>query len=285
LRKLRAGRAAGQAERFGRVGRLDRARLALALAGGIAPETAEAGAWLLPEGRTQIIFGGTALTATRRFDSRGHALGTGRFSKQEGGAFAEHGLSEVVTLIAAAGFTASSTTGSAGRERIGAGSISAGARARLWSDGASVLSLQGFATASGERGLTGPARRLDAPAEAEARLLYGYGFALAEIPAFAEAQAGWRWRGGRRADEFRFDAAIGVRPWPRLLVMLQSFNAMAVGPDRHDGVGRLRRHKLQPSLTFDIDENWSVQLGVFASIGGRETIQERGLVAAVWRRF
>ncbi len=104
-------------------------------------------------------------------------------------------------------------------------------------------------------------------------------------PVFAEAQVGYRWRGGRNPDEIILDATLGVRPLPRLMLLLQGFNAVALQPDRRFGGGRMRRHKLQPSLVWSSGEGWSLQVGAFATLAGRETPQERGLVAALWWRF
>ena len=75
------------------------------------------------------------------------------------------------------------------------------------------------------------------------------------------------------------------RTLPRLLLLLQSFNTVAVQGDRRFGGGRMRRHKLQPSLVWELSESWSVQFGAFATLAGRETLQESGLVAALWWRF
>ncbi len=114
-------------------------------------------------------------------------------------------------------------------------------------------------------------RLLHAPAEAELRILAGHGFTVAGMPAFAELQAGFRWRGDRNADELTLDATLGVRPWPRLLLLLQSFNAMAVERERRFGGVQARRHMLQPSLVWEFREGWSLQAGVFASVAGSET--------------
>jgi len=282
---LRGGRiVALNCARLERRGRW-RIGLAAAVAIAVAPSPASAGAWTLDPGRTQIIFTAQALDAPRRFDRQGRALRSDRFSKQEAAALAEHGLNDAVTLIAGLGFRASAFDGPAGTSRSAAGFVSAGARMRLWTQGGSVLSVEAVASASGERGLAGRPRAWDAPAEVDLRLLYGHGFALAGMPAFAEVQAGYRWRGGGSADEIRLDATLGLRPAPSVLLLLQSFNAVAVQDDRRFGGGRSRRHKLQPSVVLDLGAGWSVQFGAFASVGGRETIQERGALGAVWRRF
>jgi len=247
--------------------------------------TARAGAWLREPGETQIIFSGAAMQASRRFDRGGRPLRAGRFSKQELQVSAEHGVSGGLTLLAGASARSIAFVGASGMERSGSGALLAGARARLWAEGASSLSVQGSASAGGERSLPGRMRALEAPAEADLRLLYGRSFAIGGTPIFAEAQVGYRWRGGSNADELRIDANFGVRPVPTVLLLLQSFNAIAIQQDRRFGGGRLRQHKVQPSLVWDFADNWSLQVGAYASLGGRETLQERGALAALWWRF
>lgn len=251
----------------------------------LAPTGASAGAWPRDPGRTEIIFTATAMDSNRSFDRSGRALGSGRFAKQELAVLAEHGWSENLTLIVGGGLRHMAMREAGVARHAGSGTALAGARLRLWSGGGSVVSMQATVEGGGERSLPGIGRALEAPAEADLRVKAGHGFDFLSMPAFAEIQAGYRWRGGRHADEARLDATLGFRPIPQLLVLLQSFNATAAESDRRFGGGRLRRHKLQPSLVWDLNQDWSVQAGVFATIGGRETIQERGVVAALWRRF
>ncbi len=251
----------------------------------LSPASALAGAWSQEQGRTQIIFAATSMQAEARFGRGGRPLKTGRFSKQETAIQAERGLGSGLTLLAGGALRASSFDAASGRALSMSGAISAGLRTQLWSDGATILSLQGVATVGGERSRPSGLRAFDAPAEAEIRLLLGRNFSLLDRPGFAEAQVGYRWRGGRNADELVVDATLGIRPLPRLMVLLQSFNTVALQPDRRFGGGRMRRHKLQPSLVWELSESWSVQFGAFATLAGRETLQESGLVAALWWRF
>ena len=197
----------------------------------------------------------------------------------------ERGFGETLTLLAGVGARSSSTGGSPHGGLTLSGAVVAGVRARLWSDDASVLSLQASIAAGAERSRPTRVRALESPAEAEARLLYGRGGAILGVPVFAEAQVGYRWRGGRNPDEILLDATLGARLLPRLMLLLQSFNAIAAQPDRRFGGGAMRRHTLQPSLVWEVADGWSLQLGLFATVAGRSTAQERGLVASLWRCF
>ncbi len=258
---------------------------ALALACILASPPARASPWTREEGHAQIIFSTTSLTAGTRFDRRGRPLRTGRFSKQETTISAEYGLADGLTLMGGATGRMSSQSGvDDGWLKVG-GAVSAGLRARLWTDGATILSAQGKVSTGMERGILGGLRAFEAPAEAEAQLLVGHCFPVAGMTAFAALQGGYRWRGGGNADELVLDMTLGFRPLPQVLLLLQGFNAVAMQGDRRFGGGRVRRHKLQTSLVWDVSESWSIQIGAFTSPAGRDTPRERGLVAALWRRF
>jgi protein XagA len=250
-----------------------------------ATSPSRAGAWLQDEGRTQIIFANTTTESSRRFDHKGRTLRADRFSKQETAISVERGWSDQVTLVAGARVQLQSFPVDGVTSRFASGAISGGARIKLWSNGGTVLSVQGTLQASGERSLPGQLRQMDAPAEADLRLNLGHGFAVGSWQAFAEVQSAYRWRGGGNRDELRFDTTFGVRPIPSLLLMVQSFSTITAAGRGRIGEGRPRQHKLQPGVVYDLSERWSLQVSAFASVKGRDSIRERGAQVALWRRL
>ena len=90
-----------------------------------------------------------------------------------------------------------------------------------------------------------------------------------------------------RADPFpneaRLDFAFGVRPVSRLLFLLQDFSSAA--PSDGPLIQRTAYSKVQGSLVYDIAQRWSVQIGAFHTIAGRNAIRETGPMAALWVRF
>jgi protein XagA len=78
------------------------------------------------------------------------------------------------------------------------------------------------------------------------------------MESFADAEAAYRFYAGNQPAEWRIDLAMGVRPVPRLLMMLQSFNSITNGSGKF---GHVSWSKLQPSFVYDIAQQWSVQLG------------------------
>ncbi len=122
-----------------------------------------------------------------------------------------------------------------------AAELGGGARVALLRSEGFILTAQANAARSMERGVPALERSYWPRAEVDARMLAGYNFQLGALPAFVEAQAGYRWRNGRHADDVRADVTIGVRAHERLQILLQSFNAIAVqrlaGTDARRGAG------------------------------------------------
>ena len=112
---------------------------------------------------------------------------------------------------------------------------------------------------------------------------YGRSFALGAWPAFVEVAPGVRLRTEPFPSEARLDLTFGLRPIPKLMLLLQGFASAA--PSRGTLVQRTSYAKLQTSLVYDLSHWWSVQLGGFQTIAGRNAIRDAGPLAAIWRRF
>jgi protein XagA len=260
-------------------------------------QSLHAGAWLLAADKSQIIFNGSWTEANHRFDKNGKPRISGRFTKQEFSTTFERGWSDTLTIIGGINAKHQAIPDSdfyAGglRAHTASFAILAGGRVKLWSNSQSVFSLQSTVQTSGERAIPHNQRKMDAPVESEVRLLAGHSFSIPafstqayNIPAFVDFQTAYRWRGGSNTDEVRFDATLGIRPLPHLLVMLQSFNSVAVDQDKRFGSKRATQHKIQASAVYDMNEQWAVQGGIFASLKGKEALRERGALLAVWRKL
>lgn len=116
---------------------------------------------------------------------------------------------------------------------------------------------------------------------ADVQIGIGASFELVERDAFAVASIGPRIIAGDGAN-LRIDATFGVRPWPSLLVLLQSFNR--IGELQYDAK-RVSHTRAQASLVWDIGPIYSTQIGAFASAASVKGRGERGFIAALWRKF
>jgi hypothetical protein len=250
----------------------------------LAQATADAGAWLQPHGRAQAIFSSTATVASRGFGRGAPAPGTERFLKAESTARLEYGLTDEMTLISGGELAATLKRSEEQTDlrQFAKGAFGARFAVARWNGG--VLSVEAEGIAAAERRYTTPGRRHSAPIEARLSLLAGQGLPVAGRHAFFDLRAGFHKRSGGAGDSVEVDLTFGIELVPRVQFMLQGFNAFAVG-HAPAGAGRWRRHKGQASVVLRLTDGWSMQFGAFMTLAGRETLRERGVLVASWRRF
>lgn len=264
--------------------------------------TARAGAFLYPQGRGQIIVTTTFADARKAYDARGRLIETPSYRKFETRAYLEHGLTDWLTLVGEGGYMnfhgASAPLDPlnllvdeakaglpfllpprAGLRYQGLGLGAFGARIRLFVYGDYFVSLEGSLRAAS------PAARrfLDMrdALQPDARLLVGRPFEFFGMPGFLDAQIGYRAR-GQNGGEIRADVSGGIRPLPSVLLLAQSFSAMA---PRGGVAGVMAAQKFQLSAIFDATASLSLQLGALAALGGVNSPAERGLISALWWRY
>lgn len=227
---------------------------------------------------------GTFTQAGSGFDGGGGTVDIPDYRKFEQNAYLEYGLSDDVTALAQPQLRAVSIAAPTDADHVGLGYTDLGARMRIWSGDDAVLSGQALVRIPGAGDDMDPAQVGSTDFEADMRGLYGRSFSLGAWPAFIDAQLGYRFRAGDPADEIRADITFGVRPRPDFLLLAQSFNTVSVGSAR-GYFSKLREHKLQVSVVWDVSEAWSLQLGGVATVAGKNALAERGVVVGLWRRF
>ena len=246
------------------------------------PAPALAGAWTLPKGSGQVIVSGFWGEATAAFDSGGSAQAIPTFQKAEINLYAEYGITDRLTAVlrSEAKTYASGAAPSLDAARFGLSG--GGLRWALWQGEDAVLSAEvtgRVATPFDRR-----ARAEERGGEVDLRLQGGHGFSLGRWSGFAELQAGYRIGLEERGDAVVADLSVGLRPQPRLLLLAQSFNTLAV--ERSEApFAEPSEHKLQLSAVYDITLKLALQVGGTATLAGRDALQERALLTAVWFRF
>jgi protein XagA len=248
------------------------------------PGPAVAGAWTLDPGRGQLIFQGSGSFASERFSHAGRALKSDRFSKSSLTQTLEYGLRDGTTGLFGLGLQGMQTAHPDGPQSRGTGHVQIGFRHRLYQGRGLVMSAQIQGFGGYERSIPKQST-VDPRLSADGRLLVGYGFEIGGVRAFGELQAGYRWHGGPSPDEFRLDATLGLRPNDRWLLLIQSFNTHAVAHDRRFHKGRTQHSKLQVSAVYDLTKRWSLQIGGFTTLRGREIVKENGVLTAIWLKF
>ena len=236
----------------------------------------------MDEGYGQFIAGIGFSEGSRRFDGGGQALPTPAYRKILAGGYLEYGWRSWLTLVAAP--TLARQNGVATNQVTGSDGSALGARVMLFGRPGQVVSLQALVQPplGGDRAsqlATGGAQAF----ATDIRVQFGQGFTLAAWPAFVDVAPGVRLRADPFPNEARLDLAFGFRPIPRLMVLLQDFSSLA--PSRGAAVQHTSYAKVQGSLVYDIARRWSVQVGAFRTITGRNAVRETGPLAALWVRF
>ena len=243
----------------------------------LAASAARAGAWTEPAGQTQVISTMRASLAWNGFDAAGRSGSIPVFRKEELDIYSATGLTDSTTLIVHPDFI-NFHPDRPSRSAAGFGNTEIGIEQRLWQDETQVLSLQTTVLLPGRAILT------SGGTDGDVRALYGYTFALFGVDAFADAELAWRLRSRGYAGELRPEFTLGLEPDADWQVLLQSFNVVTTGHGR-TLLFQGEQTKLQLSAVYRLNEALSLQTGAFATVAGRNTPAERGLLTALWLQF
>ena len=253
----------------------------------LAGMPARAGALLFPEGEGQLILTTTFSDASNAYDSQGRLLKTPSYRKFELDGYVEYGAKDWLTVVGQGGgmdFQGStsapaplSTSPAPRYAGVGLGAL--GARVKLGEIGGYYFSLEGSIRAASHAAET----YLDMKdfLQVDARVQMFHALEAWGLPAFLDAQLGYRSR-GQSGDEIRADLTLGVRPRPDVLLMAQSFTAIAPWPT---SASSFAAQKFEVSGVYDLNRTFSVQIGVVYAPFGLNSPAERGIVSALWTRF
>ena len=236
---------------------------------------AQAGAWPVDPGRTQIIAKYERVDADQGYDADAVLVDIGERQDEMSTVFIEHGLTRRLTLQAKAGLTRGSDRWV---DYSGRGPVEAGLRWSVRHDERSALSLYIGAAEAGEGRNAGYAAPGKGSLDLEARLLYGRSGVWRGREVFVDLQAARLKREGL-ADETRVDVTLGARPARNWLLLVQTYAGRA---DRSPVRSHWIKQEISVVRAFG---DWSVQAGWRDTISGRETSRDRGVVLGLWRRL
>jgi len=261
-----------------------RAFLAVAWVTVAAAGPAFAGAWTMPQGGGQVTVTATASQAEKAYDGDRDRRHAPRYRKFELQGLLEYGLTDDVTLMLGPGFQHIDIAPPTDASRSGFGYTELGARARVLHGSDWVFSGQALLRLPGTNDIGNSAAVGYTSTDVELRALFGKNFTAGGLSGFIDLQAAQRFRSGAAPDEFRFDATLGISPAPRWTLLAQSFTVISEG----SGDAPFTSYdytKMQLSAVYDLSKSWSVQLGGFVTVLGRNALQENGLVAGLQYRF
>ncbi|WP_279478954.1 hypothetical protein [Aureimonas sp. SK2] len=253
---------------------------ASAMAQLLAAGEASAGAWTLERGSGLAIVTAGGSQASGAFDGDRRSRATSRFRKAEIQVLAEYGVTDRFTLR---GRTEWRQLRFEAREPdSGLGVSEIGGRFRLMQRGGFVASAEANLRIAEADPALDPAGAGLLEGGAEGRLLAGYGFSVNGMAAFVDGQGAYRVAGPTKADEIHADLTFGLRPRADLLLLAQSFSVVGL---EADGIEGYDAHKLQLSAVYDVTPTVAVQAGGWGTVAGRNALDERGLLAALWLKF
>jgi hypothetical protein len=236
-----------------------------------APQPVLAAAWTLAPGAVFV-----SLTASR-YDPDGQ----GEVPEVTVGLYAEAGILPWLTLGGAVETKADRRVGLGGETTANSGDVFVRARLREGAVGDPLSVQLGFI---GPLTKPDPATGLFAEERAvDARVLYGRGFQPGWGDAFVNAEGGVRWLLEDGADELRLDLTAGLRPVPRLLVMVQAFGVRGLRNNAPFG-SDYDSLKLVPSVGYDLGPA-TLLLGAERTVAGRNADRGLRLKMSIWRSF
>ncbi len=260
-------------------------RLPLLAAAAIAAfriTAAQAGAWLMPPGEGQVIVYSAFSDSNRFFDEQGRLRPLPSYKKFELGTYIEYGVTNWLTLVASPAYDRISNP-PPGQSYNGVGESELAARVGLFRSDNAVISVQAGVRTPGASlaDSLGPFA-VHRTTSFDIRGMAGRNCVILGMEGFAEAQLGYSFYTGGQPGEWRIDLTAGVRPAPRILLMLQGVISITNGSAQF---GHTSWTKLLPSAVFDLAPQWSLQIGGFMTVAGRNAGRELGPILGLWYRF
>lgn len=248
------------------------------------PSVAWAGAWTLPEGTGQWLTTLTGTTSTSYFTYSGLAS-TPRYSKQELGVLIEYGVTDRLTAIFDPGLQNIDIAPPTNAERFGLNYTEFGARYGFFESQDWVVSGQTTLRIPGTTDTSNPAAIGYTDVEADFRALLGHNFKAGDMPAFFDFEVAERWRTDGYPSEFRFEGTLGLKVYPRWMLLLQSFNVISEGSGISIFGGSYEYYKVELSALYTLTDTWWLQFGGVSTYAGRNALQENGVILGVWHQF
>lgn len=262
--------------------------LICAFAASLFATQARAGGWPAAPGTGEIITSFTWLSADERYEADGSKRPTSRYTKVEIAPYAEYGLTRNLTLIGEAAYTGEKTD-YYGEEHsnMDISRLKAGARLALGSWEETLFSVQPLMTLHLMRTGDDPAATASGDIDAELALVMARNETLSGLDVFSVQEVGYRYRDRNRPDAVRADVTLGIKPWPRIMLLVKSLNTVALKQTSNGE--SYQSGKLAFSAVYALPDHlapgWSAEAGVERTIIGRSTVDETVGRFALWYRF
>lgn len=246
-----------------------------------------AGAWPMPVGKGQVISTTVSDRASRAYDETWALSREVEFSKFDSQFYWEHGVTPKITFLGTTAYQDVDFESREGQTSVqGFGNSTLGLRYQIFAKNRTVAAVQGRYVWAGKGENITDADLGRGGNGVEFTALAGQSFKVLGREGFVDLQSSWTIRGGNAPHSFKDDITVGLHLTPRLQVIGQGFYSQTgselIGFDR---ILANESFKLQGSFVLKRSKKTSVQFGVFRTVIGRNTVQEVGTFAGVWRRY
>jgi len=245
------------------------------------PGGAWAGAWTEPQGEGLVIETFSGWTGRGAPWGDGRSVSQNRFDAQT---YGEYGLNDDLTIFGETAIERYQLGEPTPNTYTGLDYSDIGLRRKLWSTGEWVFSGEAALLLPGAHDPSAPAQEGNTGVAGEARVSAGTNFVVGRWPGFIDAELAYRLRTAGPPDEWHADLTAGLKPAPGWMLMLQDFATVSM-PSPNREFPAWRSSIVEASLVIPLAAQWSLQLGLFASVLAVKTNTERGAALAVWRRF
>ena len=256
-------------------------RAAVALMALALPSAALAGAWTDPQGS------GLLIETLYGWVGQGAPWGGNPGVKQncvDAQTYAEYGVTNELTIFGQTALERYALSQPEQNVYSGLDYPDIGMRAQLWSTGSWVFSGEATLFLPGAYDSYAPAQAGNTGGAGEGRLLAGYSFPVCAMPAFFDAELGYRLRSAGPPDEWHADLTIGLKPAPGVMLMIQDFTTVSTA-STNASFPAWSTSVLEASFVVPLHDHWSLQFGLFASVLAVKTNTARGVAVSVWRTF
>ncbi len=263
------------------------------------PNSVYAAAWGQEKGKSQLISTLTYFSSDDYFDNRGIERSQPEFTKFSTDTLYEYGFNSDLTFGFQPRFDVASqklTTGGE-VENSGLSSIDFFFRYQLMDelgkffDGDNwVMSIQPKIVAPGVDSKNSTLPISSEQWDAELRMLSGYSFqAFNDEYHYVNVEVGYRKRFERPSDELFVDATLGFRYTEDWQLLGQVFYTKSLDVGKHGlSLASSRDYSLtkaQVSVIKRLSDNYSVQVGAFSHLHGKNTGTGEGMLLSIWADF
>lgn len=251
-----------------------------------------AAAWTLKKEEKRVINTVSYYTTKTSFDNSGKKISQDSFTKIENNIYAEYGIMDYLTVGLSQSFQYLEQKNESGKIwNSGPTDTEIFVRNLLLIYDTSVFSLQPLIKIPGFYSEEQEPRLGNKQVDLEIRGLFGHGFLYDGKDHFANLELAYRRRMEEPGDEVRFDATLGLRPRGDILVLLQSFNTLSVNSSSAASGLQLANstdfnaNKIQVSVVKTLSDKYSLQIGGFQTLRGKNTGAGGGVMLSLWTNF